>query len=83
MAFSRLSAKENEIGRVEKGEKMGDGKQLFYFVIFIYAGMGIVGYHLLKKLQDISDKLGTIIDLIPEGIDKLDVIEQTKGEIFT
>ena len=58
-----------------KGGKMELTKELFTLVIAIYVGMGIVGHHLLKKLQEISNKLGVIDDLIRNGINKLDEIE--------
>ena len=49
--------------------------KLFILVAFICFSMGIVGYHILNKLQEILDKLGATNDLIRDGINKLDEIE--------
>ena len=38
--------------------------ELLYLVVFIYVGLGVVGYNLLKKLQEILDKLEAIKELI-------------------
>ena len=54
---------------------MEHAKELFILTISIYLGMYIVGNHILKKLQEISDKLGATNNLIRDGIDKLDEIE--------
>jgi hypothetical protein len=40
--------------------------------------MGIVGNHILKKLQEILDKLVATNDLIRDGINKLDAIKWGK-----
>jgi len=56
--------------------------ELFSLVIFFYIGIGIVGYHIGKAIDRISNKLDTIEDLIRDGedlirdgINKLDDIE--------
>ena len=36
---------------------MEHASDLFSLIIFIYFGIGIVGYHTLNKLQEILDKL--------------------------
>ena len=48
--------------------------ELFLFVLLICFSMGIVGNHILKKLQEISDKLQAISNLNREGNKKLDDI---------
>jgi hypothetical protein len=49
--------------------------ELFSLVIFFYIGIGVVGYHVGKSIDRISNKLDTIEDLIRDGINKLDEIE--------
>lgn len=54
---------------------MEHARDIFYFIVIFYLGIGIVGYHTLNKLQEISNKLEAIKNLIPKGIEKLDAIE--------
>ena len=49
--------------------------KLFIFVAFICVSMGIVGSPILKKLHEISDKLGATNDLIHDVVKKLHEIE--------